>query len=60
MKEVNKIKEKVTALVLLLFIGCIGMTFVQPICQDIDYHRFADRNDYFSIPNFLNVVSNLP
>lgn len=60
MKEVNKIKEKVTALVLLLFIGCIGMTFVPAVCQDINYHHFADRNEYFSIPNFWNVVSNLP
>ena len=60
MKEISKIKEKVTALVLLLFIGCIGMTFINPVCQDIDYHPFADRNDYFSIPNFWNVVSNLP
>ncbi len=60
MKEINKKKEKVTALVLLLFIGCIAMTFVNPVCQDMDYHRFADRNEYFSIPNFWNVVSNLP
>lgn len=60
MKEVNKIKEKVTALMLLLFIGCIGMTFLNPVCQDVDYHHFADRNNYFSIPNFWNVVSNLP
>lgn len=60
MKEVYKIKEKVTALVLLLFIGCIAMTFVKPICQDLDYHQFADRSEYFSIPNFWNVVSNFP
>ena len=52
--------EKVKALVLLLFIGCIGITFVKPICQDTNYHHFADRNEYFSIPNFWNVVSNLP
>lgn len=60
MKEVNKIKEKVTALVLLLFIGCIGMTFINPICQDVHYHSFADNRQCFSIPNFWNVISNLP
>ena len=60
MKEIYKIKEKVTALVLLFFIGCIGMTFINPVCQDVNYHHFADRSDYFSIPNFWNVVSNLP
>ncbi len=59
-KAMSGKKEKVTALVLLLFIGCIGMTFIPPICQDINYHHFADRSEYFSIPNFWNVVSNLP
>ena len=53
-------KEKLTLLALLLFIGCIGITFLNPICQDNNYHNFADRQDYFSIPNFWNVVSNLP
>lgn len=60
MKEVSRTKEKVTALVLLLFIGCVGITFVPPVCQDLNYHLFADRNEYFFIPNFWNVVSNLP
>ena len=60
MKEVDKTKEKVTALVLLLLIGCIGITIVPPVCQDLNYHVFADRSEYFSIPNFWNVVSNLP
>lgn len=53
-------KEKVTALVLLLFIGLIGITFVPPFAQNVDYHTFADQNDHFSIPNFWNVISNLP
>lgn len=60
MKEVNKTKEKVTALVLLLLIGCIGITFVPPFCQDVNYHYFADWLPLFFIPNFWNVVTNLP
>jgi hypothetical protein len=34
--------------------------FVDPIAQDPTYHRFVDRRSVFSIPNFLNVFSNLP
>ena len=60
MTDTNNKNEKVKALVLLLFLGCIGITFVPPVCQDINYHHFADRNEYFSVPNFFNVISNLP
>ena len=31
-----------------------------PIAQDPSYHRFADRRTFLGIPNFLDVVSNLP
>jgi len=31
-----------------------------PIPQDPDYHQFSDTATFFSIPNTLNVVSNLP
>jgi hypothetical protein len=31
-----------------------------PIPQDPSYHRFADTRTVFGIPNFQNVVSNLP
>ena len=31
---------------------------VDPIPQDLSYHRFADTRAAFSIPNFLNVASN--
>jgi hypothetical protein len=30
------------------------------IPQDPAYHRFADTRSWFGIPNFLNVISNLP
>ena len=30
-----------------------------PIAQSILYHQFADQEIFLSIPNFLNVVSNL-
>jgi hypothetical protein len=31
-----------------------------PIPQDLGYHHFADRRTMFGIPNFLNVITNLP
>lgn len=30
-----------------------------PIAQSVAYHQFADQAQFFNIPNFLNVVSNL-
>lgn len=38
----------------------IGMFFVKPIPQDPEYHNFADRRGLFGIPNFGDVLSNLP
>jgi hypothetical protein len=38
----------------------VGMVFVGPIRQDPAYHDFADQRTIFGIPNFWNVVSNLP
>src|SRR5258708_19582244 len=34
--------------------------FRPPIHQDIRYHHFFDRRTLYDIPNFWNVVSNLP
>ncbi len=40
---------------------CIaGLIIHGPIAQDINYHSFADQRTFFSIPNFMNVISNLP
>lgn len=38
----------------------IGMFSIPPIQQNISYHAFADSRNIFHIPNFFNVVSNLP
>ena len=37
-----------------------ALFFMQPIAQDLAYHHFSDANTLFSVPNFWNVVSNLP
>jgi hypothetical protein len=36
------------------------LLLLPPILQDQSYHRFADERTLFGIPNFWNVVSNLP
>jgi len=58
--ETKHAKEKIRALILLSLLCCVIMTLVKPIPQDINYHSFADQRTYFSIPNFWNVISNVP
>ena len=38
----------------------LGMAFMKPIPQPLEYHAFSDGRALLGIPNFLNVVSNLP
>ncbi len=38
----------------------VALLFVPPIPQDPAYHNFADHRAFLGIPNFLDVVSNLP
>ena len=42
----------------LLVLG--GVTSLGPIAQDVTYHLFADDREIWSIPNFWNVISNIP
>lgn len=37
-----------------------GLLILPPIAQDHAYHHFADQRSLFAIPNFCNVVSNIP
>ena len=37
-----------------------GLLLVPPILQDQSYHQFADQRTILGVPNFWNVVSNLP
>jgi hypothetical protein len=38
----------------------VVLPFLSPIAQDVHYHAFADHRTIGGIPNFWNVVSNLP
>lgn len=49
-----------TTLVALIVLGAILLFSRPPIPQPLGYHNFADQHSWFGIPNFMDVVSNLP
>ncbi|MCC6623374.1 MAG: ceramidase domain-containing protein [Deltaproteobacteria bacterium] len=51
---------RVIALVAAGLASLLGFFLVGPIAQDQAYHRFADDRGWLGIPNFMNVVTNLP
>jgi hypothetical protein len=53
-------KIKLLILVLISFVAFSAMFFVKPIPQDEAYHNFADQREVLGIPNFWNVISNIP
>lgn len=44
----------------LVCLSALALALRAPIPQDPSYHAFADRRAFLRIPNFLNVLSNLP
>src|SRR6476646_7221486 len=50
----------VTVLYGLIVVSLAGLLPLPPLLQDQSYHQFADQRELFGIPNFWNVVSNLP
>jgi len=55
-------REKI-GLGLVLLIGgimLVGLLFIGPLPQDVNYHHFADQRTWWEIPNTWNVLSNLP
>lgn len=53
-------KEKIWLLCFLLFAVCTSMLFIKEMPQNISYHLFADDRVIADIPNFWNVLSNIP
>ncbi|MBW1848743.1 MAG: ceramidase domain-containing protein [Deltaproteobacteria bacterium] len=47
-------------LTILTISGLIVLFLIGPIPQDPAYHHFADTKKIFGIPNFFNVITNLP
>jgi len=56
----TKQKVGIAAIFFLSIAGIIGMLMIEPIAQDLSYHQFSDQRTILGIPNFWNVVSNLP
>lgn len=55
--------KKHIGLVLIILLSLTTITLalnLAPISQNTAYHNFSDSNEYFNIPNLLNVISNLP
>lgn len=44
----------------LLLLSIISLMVMGKLAQDPDYHQFSDSITYLSIPNALNVLSNIP
>jgi hypothetical protein len=56
-----KINGKLGLIFLAVGITVLGIVlFLPPIRQDASYHSFADQREFWGVPNFWNVVSNLP
>ena len=55
-------KEKVghAWIALVSVLGVVGVSMLDPIAQDLEYHLFKDQRTIFDIPNLWNVISNLP
>lgn len=55
-------KEKVGYFILIVsaVLSISTLFFISPIEQNTAYHHFCDSKTIFNIPNFWNVVSNLP
>jgi hypothetical protein len=53
-------KKQLTLLYAISIAAVVACFFIDPIRQDPNYHLFADQATWLSIPNFWNVVSNLP
>src|SRR6476646_11071580 len=44
----------------LMIVTLVSLLPLPPLLQDQNYHQFADQRELFGVPNFWNVVSNLP
>ena len=52
--------NRLKIIVVICIIAIIATFSINPIAQDTAYHNFADQRSMMNIPNFLNVLSNLP
>jgi hypothetical protein len=53
-------RKAVLAVIVVIVVAIVAMAMQDPIPQPQNYHQFADSRALFGIPNFWNVISNLP
>jgi hypothetical protein len=58
--SIAKQKRPIFALLGLMVASLAILPLLPPIAQDPSYHQFADQRMLLGIPNFWNVISNLP
>src|SRR5262249_17477948 len=58
--SIAKEKRPLVALLGLMAAALAILPLLPPIPQDPSYHQFADQRTLLGIPNFWNVISNLP
>jgi len=57
----SRVKDHpVVLLVGAMTVSLAALLLLPPLLQDQAYHQFADQRKLFGIPNFWNVISNLP
>lgn len=52
--------NRLKIIVFIVIVAIIAVFSMDPIAQDPSYHNFADQRRIINIPNFYNVLSNLP
>jgi len=60
MNLASTVRMRALALAVLAGIAALALLLVPPITQWPEYHHFADHRTFLGIPNFANVLSNLP
>ena len=61
MNDIFKVIDiRYLAITIVTLIVIVAVVMLDPIAQDIKYHQFVDQRTFLKIPNFWNVISNLP
>ncbi|MFQ5934933.1 MAG: ceramidase domain-containing protein [Acidiferrobacterales bacterium] len=53
-------RRREVVLLAIVSVTFMGVMLLEPIPQSLSYHDFADDRPFLGIPNFLNVISNIP
>jgi hypothetical protein len=51
---------RLTLLIAIIIGSFLALMAVEPIAQDLNYYNFADQRSFWGIPNFFDIVSNIP